>query len=110
MSRYNYKEKALNENELYDRQFENRDVNSIVHFKMEPIQYPSDMEKEAIQETPYRWKPTDRLYRIASRFYGDHRMWWVIAQYNKIGSELELVTNQLILIPRPLSIVLQYIK
>jgi len=110
MSRYGNKEKVLNENELYERQFESRDVNSIIQFKMEAISYPTLEEKSLIQEVNYRWKPTDRLYRIANEYYGDHRKWWIIAQYNKIGSELEIKTNQIIKIPRPLSIVLQYIR
>jgi nucleoid-associated protein YgaU len=110
MSRYNIKERVINENSLYSEQFENRNVSSIVQHKIEPLRYPTEPEDDTIVSIAHRWRSSDRLHRLAHENYGDFRMWWIIAQYNKIGSELELQEGQVILIPRPISIVLQYLR
>lgn len=30
------------------------------------------------------WKQGDRLDLLAKRYYGDHRLWWIIAEFNNI--------------------------
>ncbi len=109
MSRYNSKEKVINRNDLYSQQFENRDVHSIVQYRMDPMTHPTAQEEKTLSIQHHRWQPNDRLYRLADQHYGDFRLWWLIAQYNRVGSELELSHGQIILIPHPLSLALQYV-
>ena len=111
MSRYNSKEKVLNNNkDMYSKQFENRNINSVVQYKMDPLRHLNEREEGTISTISYNWNSSDRMWRLADRYYGDYKMWWVITQYNRIGSEMEIRPGQTILIPYPLSIVLQYMR
>lgn len=110
MSRYSVKEKVINNNDLYSKQFENRDVDSVVQYNMIPMRHPTGLEENTISTISYTWNSGDRMYRLAQKYYGDFKMWWVITHYNRIGSEMEIKPGQSILIPYPLSIVLQYVS
>ena len=111
MSRYNAREKVLNNNtDMFAKQFEERNVNSVVQYKMDPLRSLTEAEERTISTVSYTWNSGDRMWRLANRFYGDFKMWWVITQYNRIGSEMEIKPGQSILIPFPLSIVLQYVR
>lgn len=110
MSRYNTRNKALNENELYRKKFESRDVKSILQYKTPILKFPTVGEEFTINVRSHIWRSTDRLYRLANKFYGDFRLWWVIAQYNKISSEANIELGSVIMIPYPLATVLQYVE
>lgn len=59
--------------------------------------------EEVLQNTTideYIWKSGDRYSALAFRFYGDVRLWWVIAWFNKTPLESSLQSGDIIVIPR----------
>jgi len=44
----------------------------------------------------------DRYFKLAHRFYGDSKLWWVIAWFNKKPTESHVDVGDLILIPTDL--------
>ena len=54
-------------------------------------------------------KDSARLDLLAYNYYGDRKLWWVIAQYNKKPTEQHLSDGDPVKIPFPLAIVLKYI-
>ena len=48
-------------------------------------------------------------FKLASKYYDDPTMWWVIAFYNQKPTEFHLKLGDLVYIPVPLETVLFYI-
>jgi hypothetical protein len=59
--------------------------------------------RELIENTfydEYIWKAGDHYSNIAFQYYGDVRLWWVIAWFNHTPLESLLATGDVILIPK----------
>ena len=54
------------------------------------------------------WKTGDRLYKMASQYYGDATLWWLIAWYNEKPTDSHFVLGDTLYIPFPLGRVLAY--
>ena len=55
----------------------------------------------------YRWKSTDRFYKLSEEYYGDSVYWWIIALFNNTPLESDVKVGQNILIPTPLERVIE---
>ena len=55
-------------------------------------------------------KEGDRLDSLADKFYGDHRLWWVIAKSNSIKGRIALETAKLIRIPGNITQIIEKFK
>lgn len=56
----------------------------------------------------HTWKSHDSLTALAHEHYGDITLWWVIAYFNELGSEIDLEQGDVIGIPSPINRVLNY--
>ena len=92
-TRYDDREVFLNDNDLYDNLFEERNVNSIRHYDTPKMSYPTT---------------GDRYFKLAIQYYGSAQYWWVIAMFNQKPTEADLTVGELIYIPTPLQDVLRY--
>ena len=45
------------------------------------------------------WSNGDRFYKLASEFYGDPELWWIIAFFNKKPTDGHVLIGEKILIP-----------
>ena len=54
-------------------------------------------------------KSGERLDHIAGRVYGDSRLWWIIAAASKIGWGLQLPPGVVVVIPKNLAQVQQFV-
>ena len=101
MARYNTtKPEALSKfDDRYDYLFENRDMKIIYMAAMNEMNAMTDADRSAIDTKRYTWRTSDRYWQVAKRFYGDTRLWFVIAYYNKAPTEFHLSNGQDILIP-----------
>ena len=55
-------------------------------------------------------KESKRLDHYAHEYYGDSRLWWVIAWYNKTPTESHVSLGSVLSIPNPISKVLKYMR
>ena len=53
----------------------------------------------AISSIIYKSKEDDRLDILAGKFYGDGRLWWVLAAASGIGWSLQVSPNTIIKVP-----------
>ena len=83
MNRYSLKLKIRNTDEMYENYFEERGVNTINHYDTPIFEYPSTSELNGINTIEHIWTYGDRYFKLASKYYGDPKMWWVIAMFNK---------------------------
>lgn len=51
-------------------------------------------------DTVYQWDQLDRIENVAETFYGDERLWWIIARRNNIfDMPTAIATGERIIIP-----------
>jgi hypothetical protein len=53
----------------------------------------------SIQYTPYITKENERLDTLAGQFYGDGRLWWIIAAASQIGWGVQMPPNTSLRVP-----------
>ena len=94
----NYKRTTfLNDSEIYSFLLEVRDVSFINQYNSKV--FSKNLKSLNIQVFNYTWKQGDKLYKLASKFYGSHKLWWIIALTNKISCEADLSYGDVIIIP-----------
>jgi len=108
MSRYNSRNKVINDTEEYrtDEIFEDRGVQQITQYQTPQFKRLTEVEYNRVPFQRYYWKNGDRFWKLAAKFYGDKTKWWVIAGFNFIPTEAEVEEGQEIRIPTNLSIVM----
>tara|TARA_B100000029_G_scaffold499477_1_gene569951 strand:- start:447 stop:815 length:369 start_codon:yes stop_codon:yes gene_type:complete len=82
---------------------------AIKHLETLELNYPNFDQMLNLGKEEYLWGPGDRFYKLADRFYGDARYWWIIAYFNKKPTDHHVKPGELILIPTPLADILQII-
>tara|TARA_R110002110_G_scaffold140107_2_gene327191 strand:- start:6652 stop:6984 length:333 start_codon:yes stop_codon:yes gene_type:complete len=106
MSRYFGRNKATNNNEMYENLIEERGNNEILQYTTGHLKYPGPEELNRIRTTERVWRVGDKFWRLAAENYGDPTLWWVIAQFNKKPTEGHLEPGDVIKIPIDLAVVL----
>lgn len=107
MSRYDNSRIAINKNEMYFELFEERGVKKITQFRSYSFKKVPQEVLDSIQTEQYVWKYGDSYWSLASRYYSDPKMWWVIASYNRKPSEVLLSIGDVIKIPVSVSEAMQ---
>jgi len=108
MSRYNSKIPFTNDNEFYKTFFEQREVKSIKQFSTPKLKNITQDQISSLSTISHIWSTGDRYSKLAYDHYGDSRLWWVIAWFNKKPTESHLEYGDLIYIPHPLERILDY--
>jgi nucleoid-associated protein YgaU len=109
MSRYDFKPKAINNDDMYDKLFEKRGVRKINQYRTPKAKHVEQEVIDSIESTEYVWKYGDRYWQLAVKYYGDPKLWWVIAAYNRKPTELHIKLGETIRIPLVLADALQVI-
>jgi nucleoid-associated protein YgaU len=100
MSRYNTHRKLLNSSEYYQplRKSRNKEK-GLTHYETPVLYHPSVVDRANIATTTHVWTAADRYYNLAARYYGDPKLWWIIAWYNGRPTEGDISPGDLITIP-----------
>ena len=109
MSRYKNRLLGFNNNDLYNDQFQARDIVSIDQYVTPTFIYPDSDTSDLLSFVPHTWAYRDKYYLLAHRYYNDPQLWWIIAQYNQAPTEQHLIEGQIVKIPYPLSAVYNYL-
>ena len=109
MSRYMGRRTFYNQNELYENTFREREVAGIQQYTTPKLKHLTIKQISSLTTIPHIWTTGDRFFKLAHNHYGDSRMWWVIAWFNKKPTESDLSFGDKIYIPHPLARVLSYL-
>ena len=101
MSRYEDKTPLINDSEKYDEVFEERGVKFIKHYSTPELTHAHRSQIATLEHEFHMWKLGDRLYKLAAKHYGDEKLWWIIAWYNKAPTESHIRAGQVLRIPTP---------
>jgi|TARA_Y100000296_G_scaffold1924_1_gene2128 hypothetical protein len=99
MPRYNKYRILNNSSKYYAPLRESRGIKNIRHYETPQLNNPTVAQRSRLMTTSHIWKYGDRYYKLANKYYGDVRLWWVIAWYNSAPTEANLITGDVIAIP-----------
>ena len=97
----------VNSSEYYKPLRRNRKVRVIEHHETPVLFHPTVGARRTVPSESYIWKYGDSYWSLASQYYGDPSVWWVIGGFNKKPSETMLKIGDEIKIPLSLSQALQ---
>ena len=109
MSRYKQNRKATNKDDMYKDTFDKKGIKSLTQFRSKRFRQIDESEKQKIRFEPYIWKYGDTFQLLASKYYSDPKLWWVIASFNNKPTENHIDLGETIKIPINLSEALQVI-
>lgn len=109
MSRYLNARLAVNKNEMYRDVFDERGVKKITQYRTQLFKDVDQDVLDAMEADLYIWKYGDSFWKLASKYYGDSKLWWVIASFNRKPSETLLKLGDEIRIPLNLSEAMQVV-
>ena len=99
------RDEFVNDFDTYSFLLEMRDLDRVVQFTNKQIS--KKIKNLNISVFNYTWRQGDKLYKLAARFYGTHKLWWVIALANKISCEADLSYGDVIIIPETANQILE---
>ncbi len=105
--RYDRTRQILNRRRLYSEHFEERGVRHIQHYGSARMYHPTAEERSRLEVDRHVWKSGDRFYKLANRYYGNAKYWWILAWYNLAPTEAYINTGDIISIPISLSSIMQ---
>jgi len=108
MSRYRGTQIRTNKNELYKDTFKERGVRFINQYVTPKLEHLTEEQIQTLSIVGHVWSYGDRYYKLAQQYYGDSRLWWVIAWFNKAPTESHLSLGDVISIPLPLEEVINF--
>ena len=108
MARHGKEDTFINTKQFYEEFFDKRGINRIKQYPTPKFPPLTIRMRRKFTSTRYIWKTGDKYFKIANQFYGDPRLWWVLAWYNQKPTEGMLKVGDVIYIPQPLSKVLTF--
>jgi len=106
-SRYESRQKILNNLDLYKNLLENRGVKAIEQYTTPSLKYPNIEQISNLTIVDHIWTRGDHYYKLSNLYYGDPTYWWVIAHFNKRPTEDQLSFGDIVMIPTPLEGILE---
>ena len=88
----------------YASRYQTREA--IDQLEINVLEYPTFEDIRSFEYANHIWGDSDKYYKLAHKYYGDSRYWWVIAWFNKKPTEAHVKVGDLVKIPLPLREVL----
>ena len=108
MPRHGSESTIENAEELYEEFLEERGVQKIEHYTTPQWPPLTAAARRRFATTTHRWTLGDKYWKLASIYYGEPSLWWVIAWYNEKPTEAHVKVGDTILIPTPVGKVVSY--
>ncbi len=108
ISRFEGRQKAILDSPNYKEWYQNKGRKFFKIYRSGMLKYPTVEEIKQLSIRSHRWTYGDRYDKLASSYYGEPQLWWVIAWFNKQPIEQNLRRGQILNIPFPLEYVLDY--
>lgn len=111
-NRYFDRDILVNDDDQYRKQFleKERGIKTIRQYDTPIFKYPTVEEISELQVVEIVWQSSSRLYKLASKYYNDPSLWWVIAMFNKKPTEAHFNLGETVYVPLPLEQVLRIME
>ena len=105
--RYNSRSVIDNEEEVYQKLIEDRGQKKIRQFSSPTLNYITPEQRGSLINETHIWNVGDRYWKLATQYYNDPSLWWMIAWYNRKPTEAFLELGDQVIIPLSLEKVLK---
>ena len=105
-SRYDNRYAGMNNLKMYKPLFEKRGIRFLKQYKSPNMHAPTDRELGTLTVQSHIWKMGDRYWKLASTYYQDPTLWWIIAWFNEKPTESHVKMGEVIGIPLPYDTIL----
>jgi len=99
---------TINNESMYEV-LDNRGLKQVTHYNTKQLKYPTVEQIRTLNIVSHIWHFEDRYWKLASKYYGDSKYWWLIAWFNKKPIEASINVGDTLNIPLPLSRVLELV-
>lgn len=100
IDRYRNRKVLRNNADEYSKIFEEKGLKYINQYATPSFKYFTREQLAKINYLEHVWSAGDRLYKLADKYMGDHRNWWLILRFNKIRNETDIKAGDVIRIPK----------
>ena len=110
MSRY--RKRKIARNSVYKDQdfFANRGVESVRQYTTPTYRDTPDDQMQEIPCVSHYWVVGDRYFKLAQRYYNDHKLWYIIALYNRKPTESQIEPGEEIKIPTDVVLAMELLE
>tara|TARA_R100001594_G_scaffold132771_1_gene173132 strand:- start:416 stop:760 length:345 start_codon:yes stop_codon:yes gene_type:complete len=108
MPRHGSENLTENQEELYEEFFQDRGLTKITHYRTPKWRRLTVKARRLFTSRKHTWTLGDKYWKLANQYYGDPKLWWVIAWYNQKPTEFHVKAGYTIYIPQPIEDVLSF--
>jgi len=108
MPRHGREDTFVNRNEFYEEFLQKRGLSRVKQYATPKLPPLTKKIRRKFVSSRHVWKMGDKYYKLANQFYGDPRLWWVLAWYNQKPNEGMLKAGDVVYVPQPLNKVLTF--
>ena len=101
MSRYKSSDKFFNEGGIYQEFLDERGVVRLQQYRTQKWPVLTEQVRKGFSTKTYVWGLGDSYWKVANKFYGDPKLWWILAWFNRKPTEAHCVPGTTIQIPGP---------
>ena len=91
-----------NDNILYRKKFENKQIKNIKQYETPKFNQITESDLERISFFNYAWSRGDNWQYIADKFYNAPKDWKILALFNKKPTECHISIGDIIMLPNSL--------
>ena len=99
MPRYSQTTILDNKTDFYSFLREKKNIKNLRHYATPVLSNPDLIDRINTNTMSYVWTYGDRFYKLAHKHYGIPEYWWVIAWWNGIPTEADIVNGTVIQLP-----------
>jgi len=110
VNRFENRAIVTNDDESYTEFFEERGVKHFRQYTSSEMKHPTAQQISQLELVSHVWAHRDRFFKLAYKYYGDSRYWWVIAWFNRLPTDAHVTNGQIVNVPFPLHKILGIIK
>ena len=110
-TRYNTRGLMVNDNDGYKETFfEKRDIQRLTQYETARFYYPTYEERTGMALATLVWSSTSKLYNLADQYYGQVKLWWIIAWFNQKPTEAHFKTGDIFYVPTDITQVWEFFE
>ena len=102
MSRYRPLNTFVNEGGIYQEFLDDRGISKLRQFRTAQWPVLTNEIRDGFSTKSHIWSISDNYWKLANQFYGDSKLWWVIAWFNRRPTEAHNSVGDMIKIPAPI--------
>ena len=107
VSRYDNREIGENSTEQYYELLKDRGLKKINQYFSPSMRYPSGEEVSQLQTARHEWKLGDRYFKLADKYYGDSKLWWIVAWFNQMPTDAHVKIGDIVEVPLQIGLTLK---